>query len=67
MKWQKKGYVNIKDTKNSQMPVVPASGAIYSSTYDTKQLQCKSMAKLISQFCSEIQLTICLSKENGVI
>ena len=55
-----KGYIN---TENSQME---STGAIFTSTYHTKQLR-KSMAKLISQLCGELQLAVYLSRGDGAI
>ena len=55
-----KGYVN---TKTSQMASI---GAIFTSTYHTKQLR-KSMAKLISQSCAELQVAVCLLRGDEAI
>ena len=53
-----KGYVFMK---NSQMASI---GAIFTSI---SHKAAKSLAKLISQLCGELQSVICLSRKDGAI
>ena len=48
-------------TENSQMAF---TGAVFSFTYHKAT---KSMAKLITQPCGELQLAVCLSRGDGAI
>ena len=57
MKWQAKAV----NTENSQMASI---GHFY---LHISHKAAKSMAKLISQSCGELQLAVCLSKGDGAI